>query len=504
MAMESQNFEPSFPGKKVDDADGLEIKLFVGRVPTTYDEAAIKTIFEEFGTVLEVAVNRDRSTGAHKGSAFVRMASLKAADAAMKALDNQRSLGQAMGPLNVRYAAGEAEKLGLPSTGAKDDPKLFVGSIPKASTEEEVKAVFLPFGMVKEVFLMKDGAGGSKGCAFVKFAFREQAMLAINKLNGVYQMEGAPRPLEVKFAESKRQMQGGDGMGMRGMGGMGMGMGGMGGMGMGGMGMGMGGYGMGGMGMGGMGMGGMGMGGMGGGMGAMGGMGMGAMGGGMGMPHGAGGAFMGMANNNPRQAGPWKEYFTPEGKCYYYNEKTGMSQWEGPPEFEQSGGNMAGPPGSNVAGTDTAGPPGANVFVVHMPNDWGYNEFISTFQPFGRIISSRLSYDYASQRNKGFGFISYDNVESAVQCVTQMNGMMICNKKLNVTIKKGEEQYVAHLFQGGSSGMGQSNSPMPPGIPDQQRAGGQLPPQPPSGQGQYGGGQFDGFRAPQSIRYSPY
>lgn len=51
----------------------VEIKLFVGRVPQTVDEAALKQIFEEFGEVREVAIIRDKATGKHKNSAFVKM-----------------------------------------------------------------------------------------------------------------------------------------------------------------------------------------------------------------------------------------------------------------------------------------------------------------------------------------------------------------------------------------------------------------------------------------------
>lgn len=61
---------------------------------------------------------------------------------------------------------------------------------------------------VDEVFIMKDNATGTgKGCAFVKMGQKEQALFAISSLNGKHTWEGCPRPMEVRFAESRAQRQ---------------------------------------------------------------------------------------------------------------------------------------------------------------------------------------------------------------------------------------------------------------------------------------------------------
>ncbi len=54
----------------------------------------------------------------------------------------------------------------------------------KNSTEENVKAMFVTFGVVEEVTVLKDKEGHSKGCAFVKFKARQEAQTAINKMHG--------------------------------------------------------------------------------------------------------------------------------------------------------------------------------------------------------------------------------------------------------------------------------------------------------------------------------
>lgn len=94
-----------------------------------------------------------------------------------------------MGPLQVKYAFGEPERLGLllgNSQPGVDQAKLFVGSLPKSATEEELHAVFSRFGAIDEVFVMRDEDKISKGCAFVRFAFKEEAFSAIANLNKNY------------------------------------------------------------------------------------------------------------------------------------------------------------------------------------------------------------------------------------------------------------------------------------------------------------------------------
>lgn len=70
----------------------IEIKLFVGRVPKTFDDSQLRAVFSEFGVVRDVIIIRDRETGTHKGCAFVRMASITKADAAVRQLNNIRVL----------------------------------------------------------------------------------------------------------------------------------------------------------------------------------------------------------------------------------------------------------------------------------------------------------------------------------------------------------------------------------------------------------------------------
>lgn len=54
-------------------APHVEIKLFVGRVPQSMEDTDLRPVFEEFGEVKEAIIIRDKATGKHKNSAFVKM-----------------------------------------------------------------------------------------------------------------------------------------------------------------------------------------------------------------------------------------------------------------------------------------------------------------------------------------------------------------------------------------------------------------------------------------------
>lgn len=62
--------------------------------------------------------------------------------------------------------------------------KVFVGMLSKTCTEDDVRSMFEPYGMVEEVTVLRDKEGQSKGCAFIKFSNRQQAQTAINKMHG--------------------------------------------------------------------------------------------------------------------------------------------------------------------------------------------------------------------------------------------------------------------------------------------------------------------------------
>ncbi|MDY0001685.1 MAG: RNA-binding protein [Polyangia bacterium] len=64
------------------------MKLYVGNLPFSMDEAQVRTLFETHGTVDSVSIITDRETGRPRGFGFVEMADDQSCRNAMKALDN--------------------------------------------------------------------------------------------------------------------------------------------------------------------------------------------------------------------------------------------------------------------------------------------------------------------------------------------------------------------------------------------------------------------------------
>jgi len=89
--------------------------MFIGRLPREVTQAMLRECVEEFGEVLEVFVI-DSKAMSNVGCAFVRMATLEAAEAAIADLHEQRVLipeQRDLGPMQVAFAKGEATRLGL-------------------------------------------------------------------------------------------------------------------------------------------------------------------------------------------------------------------------------------------------------------------------------------------------------------------------------------------------------------------------------------------------------
>lgn len=144
-----------------------------------------------------------------------------------------------------------------------------------------------------------------------------------------------------------------------------------------------------------------------------------------------------VAQNMMRPPTVWQQFFTPEGHPYYYNTITFQTQWERPVELDMLPmvANRKNPMSSSF------GPPGANLFIFHVPSDWNDVDLVQHFQHFGGILSARIQRDKEG-RNRGFGFISFDNALSAANAIQGMNGFCVSGKFLKVQPKKGEEQFI--------------------------------------------------------------
>jgi len=90
---------------------------------------------------------------------------------------------------------------------AVPENKLFIGMLSRKAGENEVSELFSPYGEIREIYMIRNADGSSKCAAFLRYVNREAAVNAIENLHGNIMMEGAARPLIVKFADNKHQKQ---------------------------------------------------------------------------------------------------------------------------------------------------------------------------------------------------------------------------------------------------------------------------------------------------------
>ncbi|XP_043570037.1 CUGBP Elav-like family member 2 isoform X13 [Chiloscyllium plagiosum] len=91
--------------------------------------------------------------------------------------------------------------------------------------------------------------------------------------------------------------------------------------------------------------------------------------------------------------------------------------------------------GQQAGGT---GPEGANLFIYHLPQEFGDQDILQMFMPFGNVVSAKVFIDKQTNLSKCFGFVSYDNPVSAQAAIQAMNGFQIGMKRLKVQLKRSK------------------------------------------------------------------
>ncbi|EGD72299.1 napor protein short isoform [Salpingoeca rosetta] len=94
------------------------------------------------------------------------------------------------------------------------------------------------------------------------------------------------------------------------------------------------------------------------------------------------------------------------------------------------------PYGGAARAPQKEGPPNSNLFIYHLPQELNDHSLAATFMSFGNVISSKVFVDKYTGQSKCFGFVSYDNPQSAQAAIQAMNGFQIGGKRLKVQLKR--------------------------------------------------------------------
>ncbi|XP_046729318.1 CUGBP Elav-like family member 2 isoform X19 [Silurus meridionalis] len=425
-----------------DQPDPDAIKMFVGQIPRSWSEKELKELFEPYGAVYQINILRDRSQNPpqSKGCCFVTFYTRKAALEAQNALHNIKTLTGMHHPIQMKPADSE-------KSNAVEDRKLFIGMVSKKCNENDIRVMFSSFGQIEECRILRGPDGLSRGCAFVTFSTRAMAQNAIKAMHQSQTMEGCSSPMVVKFADTQKdkeqrrlqqqlaqQMQQlnsasawGSLTGLTGLTpqylallqqatsssnlGAFSGIQQM--------------------------------------AGSTANSSAGAMGslGSLGTLQGLAGATVGLNNinalagsvniahmlsgvaalNGGGSAGPM------DALTQAYS---GIQQYAAaalPTLYSQSLLQQ-----QSAAGSQKEGPEGANLFIYHLPQEFGDQDILQMFMPFGNVVSAKVFIDKQTNLSKCFGFVSYDNPVSAQAAIQAMNGFQIGMKRLKVQLKRSK------------------------------------------------------------------
>lgn len=188
--------------------------VYVKNLVEDIDETALKAAFARFGAVESCCVIRDVSTNASRGFGFVKFATVREAEAAIRDMHGAHVRGRA---LEVKFANADSTTGG--ANGAQNgvgvvSDNVYVKGLPPRWSERELREFFKRFGGIVECRLLH-ASGTTTAGALIRFGAVEQAIAAVVHANNVVPVPGGV-PLVIRFADSHGKARRGERGGERG------------------------------------------------------------------------------------------------------------------------------------------------------------------------------------------------------------------------------------------------------------------------------------------------
>jgi len=159
-------------------------RIYVGCINYDTKEDSIKTAFLPFGPIRSITMSWDAMTGKHKGFAFVEFEQPEAAQLALDQMNGilvcQRNIKVGR-PSQMPQAQACIDEI---MNEAKEYNRLYLASIHRDLTEEDIRSVFSAFGTIKDCDMANMGTPGQhKGYGYIEYETRQSTEEAISAMN---------------------------------------------------------------------------------------------------------------------------------------------------------------------------------------------------------------------------------------------------------------------------------------------------------------------------------
>ncbi len=173
--------------------------VFIKNLDETIDNKTLHDTFNAFGNILSCKVVCDAS-GKSMGFGFVHFETQEAADQAISKVNGMLMNGKKV--FVGRHISRKERHSRLEELRA-NFTNVFIKNLLPETTDEELKAMFAPFGEIQSAVIQRDEAGTSKAFGFVNFYDHAAAQKAVEGLNNKEVAEG--QNLYVGRAQTKSE-----------------------------------------------------------------------------------------------------------------------------------------------------------------------------------------------------------------------------------------------------------------------------------------------------------